>query len=71
MRIQPVKIHTTKTERDEEMYHSYSRLNQLSLELESYIKCLVRKLDDSQKGYEQQLQKMEAKLRKHAKVEIL
>ena len=48
----------TKTERDEAMSHSFSRLNQFALELESHVKGLVRKLDDSQKGYEQQLQKL-------------
>ena len=36
---------------------------------ENPVELLIRHLHDQQKGYEAQLQKLEGKIRKHAKVE--
>ena len=40
----------------------------MASELEYIVKKLIRRMEDNQKGYENQLQKCEEKLRKNAKV---
>lgn len=50
------------------MYHGYPQVYKMALSTETLVKSMLKKVSENDKGYEEQLQKLEDRLRKHARV---